>query len=71
VVLFTTCMRYTIALETGPDRFLTGSASVRADATVSLVVLIIIIGMLCANLKDRHVGVSDLALSAEALCLCQ
>ncbi len=49
-----------------------GSAtSVRADATVSLVVLIIIIGMLCANLKDRCVGVPDLALSAEALCLCQ
>ncbi len=41
-----------------------GSASVRADATVSLVVLIIIIGMLCGNLKDRRVGVSDLGLSA-------
>ncbi len=27
MVLFTTCMRYTIALETGPDRFLTGTST--------------------------------------------
>jgi hypothetical protein len=35
VVLFTTCMRYTIALETGPDRFLTGSSNFPGEKSVT------------------------------------